>query len=79
MLYEAGMLYEGPYHLDHSGHVVEPEGALVVPAHHQANTLERINQSFPEFLTNLVQLFHCNRNNTPPNELKILLKKEPRH
>ena len=43
MLFEVGMLYEGPYYLDHSGHVVEPEGALVVPAHYQSHTLEMLS------------------------------------
>ena len=36
-------------YLDHGGHVVQPEGAFVVPTHHQAHTLEKLNAIFMNF------------------------------
>ena len=48
-------------HLDHGGHVVQPEGALVVPAHHQPHTLESGDRVIKPDVE--IQILHvCTRN-----------------
>ena len=48
-------------HLDHGGHVVQPEGALVVPAHHQPHTLESDDRVIKQDVE--IQILHmCTRN-----------------